>query len=181
MHGALSLRTLDDSASIFKDVRSGTHVSIVGGGLIGLEVAATSRRLGATVTVIELGQTLMARAVAPSVAEVDERRHRDEGVRFIFGARVVESSERHVELASGRRVEADLVLAAVGSVPNSDLALSAGLKVDNGIRVDGDFRTSDRSIYAAGDCCNVPLGGNVGFVWKIGARRAIRASEQLGE
>jgi len=159
MEGAMTLRTLDDATAIFDKVDSGMHLAIVGGGFIGLELAATARRVGAAVTVIELAEQLMGRAVPPVIASVAEQRHRDEGVRIILGAKVIAATPTYVELESGRRIEADLVVAGIGAIPNTQLASSARLEVDNGIRVNASLVTSDPSIFAAGDCCNFPWAG----------------------
>lgn len=154
MEKARTLRTLSDAEAMLGNLSSSKKLAIVGGGFIGLELAATARKLGADVTVIEAAPRLMARVVPTEIAAVAEERHRAEGVEFVFGAQVRAVTEASVTLADGRVIEADQVIAGVGAVPNTELAASAGLTIENGILVDGCFRTSDPNIFAAGDCCN---------------------------
>lgn len=159
MEGAKTLRTLDDAKAIFDRVGPGTTLAIIGGGFIGLELAATARKLGVVVFVVEAADSLMARAVPAEVAAIAEERHLAEGVEILLGASVRSASERYVELSDGSTIEADLVVAGVGAVPNTGLAEKTGLKTDNGIAVDQMFRTSEPGIFAAGDCCSFPYRG----------------------
>ncbi|MCC0029319.1 MAG: FAD-dependent oxidoreductase [Brucellaceae bacterium] len=156
---ALTLRSLDDAAAIMDRFAPSARVAIVGGGFIGLELAATARTAGAQVTVVEAADRLMARAVPPRIAAIMETRHRDEGVELKLGIGVEHVREGHVRLAGGASIEADLVIAGVGAVPNTALAEAAGLAVSNGIDVDRRLRTSDPDICAAGDCCAFPWRG----------------------
>ena len=157
--GARTLRTLDDARALMDGIAAGRHMAIVGGGFIGLELAATARALGAVVTVIEAAGRLMARAVPEAVAAVAEARHREAGVDIRLDAPVESADAHRVTLADGTAIEADTVIAGVGSAPVTDLAEEAGLEVDNGIRVDGRFATADPRIFAAGDCCTFPYRG----------------------
>ena len=131
---------------------------IVGGGYIGLEIAATARNLGCAVSVLEMADRVMNRVVASNVSEFFEHEHRTQGVKIICNTRVVrfEGSGRveRVICADGSMHPADLLVVGIGAVANSQLAADAGLKCDNGILVDETCRTSDPAIFAAGDCTN---------------------------
>ena len=141
-------------------LKAGARVVIIGGGYIGLETAATARKLGCTVTVLEMADRVMNRVVASSVSEYFAHEHRTQGVKIICNTRVVRlEGARRVErvvCADGSTYEADLLVVGVGAVPNSELAAEAGLECENGIMVDEYCRTSDAAIYAAGDCTNHP-------------------------
>lgn len=155
------LRTLDDARRIREELQPGRRLTIVGGGFIGLELAASARARGAEVTLIEALPRLLSRAVPAAIAAQLQARHEFEGVQLIFGDGIAairsEASAATVQLNSGRRVVADLVLVGIGAVPNTTLAGAAGLTVDNGIAVDRHLATSDGDILAAGDCCSFPL------------------------
>ncbi|MBU4528080.1 MAG: FAD-dependent oxidoreductase [Hoeflea sp.] len=159
MEKALTLRTVDDAKALLGAITGQTHLAIVGGGFIGLELAATARGLGAKVTVVEAADRLMARAVPVEIAAVAAERHRAEGVDLILGEQVVKANENSVELADGRVIRCDLVVAGVGAVPNTGLAEAAGAGIANGIIVDHAFRTVVPNVFAAGDCCAFPYRG----------------------
>jgi 3-phenylpropionate/trans-cinnamate dioxygenase ferredoxin reductase subunit len=157
----LSLRTIEDSVAIGAALRrcagEGSHVVVIGGGFIGLEVAAGARKLGAQVTVLEGLPRLMSRVTAPVISEAFERLHRAHGVQMVFGAQVTElvGSEGRVcavRTADGREYPAGCVVVGIGVIPDDRLARSAGLDCDHGIIVDDCARTSDPAIVAAGDC-----------------------------
>ncbi|MFZ2099626.1 MAG: FAD-dependent oxidoreductase [Oricola sp.] len=159
MEIARTLRTIDDADAILGAIGADTHLAIIGGGFIGLELAATARMNGAKVTVIEAADRLMARAVPAEVAAVAEARHRVEGVRIILNALVAGASPNEVRLTDGRVIACDLVVAGVGALPNKCLAEYAGAEISNGIVVDEAFRTSLPDVFAAGDCCSFPYRG----------------------
>jgi 3-phenylpropionate/trans-cinnamate dioxygenase ferredoxin reductase subunit len=150
------LRTEADATGIMTNLRQGARVGVIGGGFIGLELAATARKAGAEVTVVERSPRVLARAVPADIAEVVAARHQSAGVRMHPDAGVLSATSNNIRLADGRALEFDLVVAGVGALPNSELAEASGLRVENGIVVDNSFRTSDPDIYAAGDCCNFP-------------------------
>ena len=154
MEGCLTLRTDKDAAAIFQSVKPGARLGVIGGGFIGLELAAVARGLGAQVTVFEAGGRLLARAVPADIAQHVADRHQVEGVTVRTGVNVAAAAGTTVSLSNGEVLGFDQVVVGVGSVPNTELAEAAGLDVDNGIRVDERFRTSDPHIFAAGDCCN---------------------------
>jgi 3-phenylpropionate/trans-cinnamate dioxygenase ferredoxin reductase subunit len=128
----------------------------VGGGYIGLEAAAAIRKLGMDVTILEALPRVLQRVTAPVVSAFYERIHLEEDVKIITNA-VVESIEgkdqvESVHLSNGVTFDADLVIIAVGILPNTELAEDAGLENEDGISVDEFARTSDHDIVAAGDC-----------------------------
>ncbi len=153
--GVLYLRTLADAARIKDAARAGARAVIVGGGYIGLEVAASLTKLGCAVTVVEALERVMSRVVAPPVSAFFAAEHAAHGVAILTGTAVAalagEGQVGAVVTGDGRRLPAALVVIGVGAVPNDALAREAGLAVDNGILVDEQGRTSDPRIYAAGD------------------------------
>lgn len=154
---ALHLRTLDEAVTLKQRLaESRQHVVVIGGGFIGLEVTAAARAAGKPVTVIEAAQRLMARAVAPVLSDFFLDVHRAEGAEVLLNSTVAEVRTDGVILADGRRVPADLVVAGIGVIPNTQLARDAGLTVNDGIEVNEFLRTSDPEIYAIGDCANHP-------------------------
>jgi 3-phenylpropionate/trans-cinnamate dioxygenase ferredoxin reductase subunit len=153
---AMMLRTLEDAGRIRTTLGPGRHLAVIGGGFIGLELAASVRKLGAEVTVIEALPRLLTRGVPAEIAEAIEARHVAEGVSFHFGARIASITGTGVELSDGNSIPAHLVVIGIGAVPNTELADEAGLALDNGIAVDAKLVTSDPAIFAAGDCCSFP-------------------------
>lgn len=154
LEGCLTLRTDADAAVIFECLKPGARIGIIGGGFIGLELASTARKIGADVNVFEAAPRLLGRALPAEIAGVIQRRHETEGVHIQTGVVVTRADGRSVTLADGTKHAFDAVIAGVGATPNTELAEVTGLDVENGIVVDGDFRTSDPHIYAAGDCCS---------------------------
>ena len=154
---AVTLRTHDDALRIRARLVPGERVAIVGGGFIGLELAAAARQRGAEVTVIEALPRLLSRGVPVEIAAMIERRHREAGVEFVLGAGVTAIGADGVTLTDGSEVPAGLVVVGIGAVPETGLAAAVGLAIDNGVAVDARLRTSDPAIFAAGDCCSFPL------------------------
>jgi 3-phenylpropionate/trans-cinnamate dioxygenase ferredoxin reductase component len=156
------LRTIADVDRIRARLAPGRRVVVVGGGFIGLEVAASCVKLGLAVTVLEGLPRVLARVTAPPVSAFFERVHREAGVDLRTGAQLAalegEPEVTHVVLADGTRIAADLVIVGIGIVPNVELARDAGLAVDDGIVVDEFTRTADPDILAAGDCTRHPNG-----------------------
>ena len=155
--GVFGLRSLDDSRAIKAALETAQNVVIIGGGFIGLEVAAVASRKGKHVTVLEAAERLMARVVPPHVSQFYLDLHASHGVEVVLGAAVSElvgSNGRiaAVRTADGREFAADLVLVGIGVIANVELAQAAGLEVAGGIVVDACSRTSDAAIVAAGDC-----------------------------
>lgn len=158
----LGLRTRDDAARLAAALRAclaeRRPLTVVGGGFIGLEVAATARKLGLDVVVLEALPRLLARALSPRMSAWVLRLHESKGVAVETGATVrslatdAGGQAVAVELADGRRYDTGLVLVGIGSVPNDELAQEAGLACDRGIVVDACARTSAAAVVAAGDC-----------------------------
>lgn len=160
LNGVFVLRTIDQSLALHKCLRKDARVVIVGGGFIGLEVAATARERQCHVTVLEMHPALLQRVVAPHIGRLYEELHRSNGVEVRTGAVAVGFlGDRRVErviCSDGTMIAADVVLVGVGVAPNVELAQEAGLETDNGIVVDEYGQTSDPSIFAAGDVTNHP-------------------------
>ncbi|RWP47246.1 NAD(P)/FAD-dependent oxidoreductase [Mesorhizobium sp.] len=155
------LRTFNDALAIRAHLSAGNHIAIVGGGFIGLELAAAARRLGAAVTVIEAQPRILMRGVPAEIAKIIHQAHEAEGVKILCGDGIVaiadDGAEVRIGLAGGQDIVADLAVIGIGAVPVTGLAAEAGLTIDNGIAVDAELRTSDPDIFAAGDCCSFPL------------------------
>ena len=160
--GVLALRSVADANLLRQSVGPGRRVVIVGGGYIGLEVAASVRGMGAEVTLIEREERCLARVACEPLSSFFEDYHRGHGVEILKAAGVSEllgaQTELHgrghvrgVKLADGRTIPADLVVVGVGAGPRDELARAAGLLCENGIIVDKQARTSDRDIFAIGD------------------------------
>jgi 3-phenylpropionate/trans-cinnamate dioxygenase ferredoxin reductase component len=152
------LRTVDDSDALNAALTKESSLAIVGGGWIGLEVAADARQRGTNVTVVEAAELPLLGALGREAAEVFATLHREHGVDLRLGATVEEittadGAATGLRFGDGSTVAADAVLVAVGAAPNSDLALGAGLTMgaDGGVLVDPTLRTSDPDIYAVGD------------------------------
>jgi 3-phenylpropionate/trans-cinnamate dioxygenase ferredoxin reductase component len=164
--GVYYLRGIDDVDGLRPHFTAGARLAVVGGGYIGLEVAAVAVKHGLEVTVVEAAERVMVRAASPQLSTFYEQEHRAHGVKFLLGAmaEAFEGTGRVEAVKTNRdRVRADFVLAGVGIVPNCELALQAGLACDNGIMVDEFAATSDPDIFAAGDCTSHPgfAGGRV--------------------
>jgi 3-phenylpropionate/trans-cinnamate dioxygenase ferredoxin reductase subunit len=156
----VTLRTLDDAAALRRRLAAGNRLAIVGGGFIGLEVAALARRQGMHVAVIESRPRILMRGVPEEIAGRVQALHVAAGVDILCAQQIqsVDESEASatIHLSGGAVLDADLVLAGIGAVPNTALAGQAGLAVDNGVAVDATLATSDLGIFAAGDCCSFP-------------------------
>ena len=164
LDNVLELRTLDHARHLREKLSSATSLAVIGGGFIGLEVAATARAFGLEVTVIEATSRLMSRVVSTPISNFFLAAHQDAGVsvRLDSMARAIlddgNGNAAGVELAEGERVGADLVLISAGVVPNAEIAEAAGLYVHDGIRVDDRLLTEDPAISAIGDCASFPFG-----------------------
>lgn len=154
--GVLSLRSLADARAIHSRAAGIEDVLIMGGGFIGLEIAATLYAGGRRVTVIEAQDRLLARAVAPAVAAHVAARLSASGVRILTGTTIARL-EGHdgditaVETSVGERIPTKMLIVGIGVVPNAELASEAGLAVANGVRVDAQLRTAASKVLAIGD------------------------------
>ena len=160
LEGVFSLRKIDDVRRLRGPLDAARCVVIVGGGYIGLEVAAVARGEGREVAVLEAEDRVMKRVTSPVISHFMQDFHRNRGVDIRLGARLAaiegEGKVQQVRLADGAALPADLVLLAVGARPNDDLAAAAGLPCQDGVVVDEHGRTADPAIYAAGDCTRFP-------------------------
>lgn len=156
------LRGIDDALRIREQFVPGARLVIIGGGYVGLEVAALARKKGLQVTVLEAMPRVLARVTAPEVSSFYERVHREEGVDIRLETTVedlqfdAEGKVSGVRCSFGEVLPADLLIVGIGLIPNTELAEQAGLKVGNGILVDEFCQTNDPDIVAAGDCTNHP-------------------------
>lgn len=158
--GVHYLRTLADVDGIRDDMTEGRRLVIVGGGYIGLEVAAVAVKAGLDVTVLEMEERILQRVTTPAMSEYYHGVHTRAGVKIKCGAAAsaILGDERvsGVKCKDGSELPADLVIIGAGILPTTELAEAAGLEVDNGILVDDHCRTSAADIYAIGDCTNHP-------------------------
>jgi NADPH-dependent 2,4-dienoyl-CoA reductase/sulfur reductase-like enzyme len=154
--GVHYLRTVEDSDAIRAELSPDAHIVIIGGGWIGLEVAAAARARDTSVSVIEAADLPLATTLGPELAQSVLNLHRDHGVVFHLGTSVAaidveDDAVRAVILADGTRIDANAVIVGVGAAPRLSLAEGAGLDVDNGVLVDESLQTSDPDIVAVGD------------------------------
>ena len=152
------LRTVEDSDLIRSRLQVNRRLVIIGGGWIGLEVAAAARRAGAHVTILEALSLPLARVLGPEVAYTFATLHRAHGVDLRVNTEVTaihhDAGMAIVTLADGSSLEADLLVVGIGAIPDTALAQAAGLATDNGIVVDDQLRTSAPDVFAAGDVAN---------------------------
>jgi 3-phenylpropionate/trans-cinnamate dioxygenase ferredoxin reductase subunit len=154
--GVHCLRTVDDSERLKEILATGSHLAVIGGGWIGLEVAAAARQAGLQVTVLESLELPLLRVLGREMAQVFADLHKSQGVSLRLGARIDEvvsdgGKATGVRLADGTMIGADAVLAGIGAAPNTGLAAGAGLEVKDGIVTTAALQTSDPDIFAAGD------------------------------
>lgn len=151
-----TLRDYADGDHLRNRIRASRSVAIIGGGFIGLEVAASARKLGASVTVIEAQPRILMRGVPQEIADVVHAAHVAAGVIMQVGTGLSSIEADGVVLSDGRKIKADIVIAGIGAAPQTTLAEQAGLAVGNGITCDAMLRSDDPDIFAAGDCCSFP-------------------------
>ncbi|KWI47380.1 pyridine nucleotide-disulfide oxidoreductase [Burkholderia pseudomultivorans] len=161
LDGVVSLRSIADAERLKAELDAARRVVIVGAGFLGLEVASVAAARGCDVQVVESLDRAMKRAMSAAMSAACAAHHEAMGVRFRFSARVERlhaegKRVRAVELADGTVLDADLVLLAVGVVPNIELGTACGLPVFNGFVVDARLRTADPAISAIGDCAAFP-------------------------
>jgi 3-phenylpropionate/trans-cinnamate dioxygenase ferredoxin reductase subunit len=151
------LRTLADAARLGEALARARRVAVIGGGFVGLEVAASARQLGLDVTVLEAGERLMARSVARITSDAVRALHEREGVHVRLGCSVsaIVPGERVQVVGAHGTADADLVLVGIGALAHDALAAEAGLETANGIVVDRQGRTADPLVFAIGDCAVV--------------------------
>jgi 3-phenylpropionate/trans-cinnamate dioxygenase ferredoxin reductase subunit len=162
--GVYTLRNLADIDMMAPEFQAGRKLLIIGGGYIGLEAAATARKLGMQVILVEMAERILQRVAAPETSEFFRKLHADNGVEIREAASIkllCESAGRvnGAKMEDGEVLQADLVLVGIGGSANTELADQAGLDCDNGIAVNNICQTSDPDIYAAGDCASFVRNG----------------------
>ncbi|MCU1533335.1 MAG: Reductase C-terminal [Arthrobacter sp.] len=185
--GAHVLRTLEDSHALAEDIRRAGRLTVVGGGLIGCEVAASARALGADVTLLEILAAPLARIFGAQVAAEVARMHENAGVRLLCGTSVVEArgegAERELLLSDGTTLSAPVVLVGLGVQPETAWLEGSGLEVDNGVLCDATGRTSLDGVWAAGDVARWEhplLGAHVRMEhWTSAANQGVAAARDL--
>jgi len=155
------LRTEAHADALATELKAAHHLAVVGGGLIGLEVAASARELGVEVTVIEVAPRILARVCDEETSAVIASEHRRHGVDIRLDAKLTDAGTGSdgrlaLKIAGGDTIRADLVVVGAGAAPDDRLAAEAGLATDNGIIVDAQCRSSDPTIFAAGDVVRFP-------------------------
>jgi 3-phenylpropionate/trans-cinnamate dioxygenase ferredoxin reductase subunit len=153
------LRTMDDVDGLRDGMQADANLVIIGGGYIGLEVAAVGRELGLNVHVLEMEERILQRVTTPEMSAYYHQLHEGRGVNIHTNTAVTGfAGDGKVQevLCGDKRFPADLVLVGIGIIPNTELAEAAGIVCDNGIVVDDHCCTSDPNVYAAGDCTNHP-------------------------
>lgn len=160
--GVMFLRTAADAEQLKAAVGPGKRLAVVGGGYIGLEVAASGRALGAEVTVLEREPRLLARVACPELSSFFREYHEKHGVTFELGCSVTgfegeAGRVTGVTLADGRTIACDAAVVGVGAAPNDEIAADAGLETARGVVVDLDARTSDPAVFAIGDVAHRPM------------------------
>lgn len=155
IEGVCYLRNARDVNNIKSQVIPGKHAVIIGGGYIGLETAASLRKQGMEVTVIEAMSRILQRVTAPELSNFYKRIHLEEGVKIFEETVATEfksiDEKINVLTSCGKSFMGDMVIVGIGVIPNVELANSAGLKVENGVEVNEFCQTSDSEIYAIGD------------------------------
>ena len=163
LEGVYTVRSLADVDAMRAEFVKGRRVVIVGGGYIGLEAAAVAAKLGLDVTVLEMAPRILQRVAAPETSDYFRTLHTSHGVRILESTGLDRLlGDTHVtgaRLSDGRELPADFVITGVGIVPCTELAATAGLAIENGIKTDRLGRTSDPDIWAAGDCASFPHRG----------------------
>ena len=170
------LRTLTDALALQRELVKGRRVAVIGGGFLGLEVAAAARSRGCRVTVLEAAERLLTRGLPQMAADWVQALHEGEGVDIRCGARIVEVGRDldGVRLSGADwDLVADVVVVAIGILPNVELGAAAGLRVEDGLVVDEHCRTSEQDIFGAGEVTSHPVWG--------GGHRRIESWKHSGE
>jgi 3-phenylpropionate/trans-cinnamate dioxygenase ferredoxin reductase subunit len=180
----LRLRTLEDAQALRQHLAPGRRLAIIGGGIIGLEVAATARKTGAEVDVIEAAPRLLSRNACEDLASFLQNAHEQRGVKFHFGGFTAVGADGIV-LADGGVLRPDVILWATGATPNDELARQAGVECDHGILVNELGQTNVPDIYAIGDVARLRVPGPEGIArqetWTAARDQAKAAAHALLE
>ncbi len=182
----LTLRSMADARALHARLRPGLRLAVAGAGLIGLEVAAAAIQLGCAVTVLEMGRRAMARCVPEAISARVETWHRSAGVVLEFGCALTAIRPEHdgLRLTTGKgEIVADLLLVAIGAVPNAELACEAGISAADGILADACGRTSAPQVFAAGEVARIwqeAAGRHVRFeTWQVAQHQPVAVANAL--
>ncbi|NOX40345.1 MAG: FAD-dependent oxidoreductase [Alphaproteobacteria bacterium] len=160
LEGVYGIRRLVDIDRMAAEFQMGRRLLIVGGGYIGLEAAAVAAKRGLKVTLVEMADRILQRVASTETSDYFRALHQSHGVEILegIGLRALRGEERvsGAILSDGRVLSTDFVIAGVGIVPSTDLAETAGLDIENGIKTDAHGRTSNACVWAAGDCTSFP-------------------------
>lgn len=152
------LRNIEDAEKIKHSIKKNQSIVIIGGGYIGLEVAATAIKFGCEVTVIEQQDRVMKRVVSKEVSNFFEDYHLSQGVRFIFNDEINSikrvNNKHEISLSTGKIIHADSILVGIGGIPNTEIAENTDIEINNGISIDSKCRTNINNIFSMGDCTN---------------------------
>ena len=154
------LRTMEDSKNIRKDLITSKNIVVIGAGYIGLEIASSAIKKNVKVTVIEMEDRVMNRSISQDTSDFLKKKHENNGVNFLLNTAIIDitdyKKQKKITCNNRQVIYADSVILGVGVKPNIQLALDAGLNCKDGISVSEKGLTSDKYIYAAGDCTNHP-------------------------
>ncbi len=152
------LRNIEDAEKIKNSIKKNQSIVIIGGGYIGLEVAATAIKFGCEVTVIEQQDRVMKRVVSKEVSNFFEDYHLSQGVRFIFNDEINSikrvNNKHEISLSTGKIIHADSILVGIGGIPNTEIAENTDIETNNGISIDSKCKTNINNIFSMGDCTN---------------------------
>ena len=152
------LRNIEDAEKIKNSIKKNQSIVIIGGGYIGLEVAATAIKFGCEVTVIEQQDRVMKRVVSKEVSNFFEDYHLSQGVRFIFNDEINSikrvNNKHEISLSTGKIIHADSILVGIGGIPNTEIAENTDIEINNGISIDSKCKTNINNIFSMGDCTN---------------------------
>ena len=150
----LYLRSMSDSARLRDALKSAKKVAVIGSGFIGMEVASQSAQQGRDTTMIFPEDRVWKRFFTPEMSRFFQKYYEDRGVHFATGAKVEAIGKGSISLSTGKKLDADLMVAGIGVAPVTDLAQAAGIKIENGIVVNEFLETGTADVYAAGDVAN---------------------------
>jgi 3-phenylpropionate/trans-cinnamate dioxygenase ferredoxin reductase subunit len=167
LQGVHYLRDVDEALALSGELKEGIRLAVIGGGYIGLEVAASARSLGCEVTVIEAQDEVMKRSAVPGIASYLREYHEEQGVRFKLGVGVKQvagtDTVHSVELDNGDSIPVDRVMIGVGVRPDIAWLAGSGVDINRGVKVDAHCRSNIENVYAAGDVAELShplLGGD---------------------
>jgi len=154
------LRTIDDAIKLKNTIKSSKNIVIIGGGYIGLEVAAVASKYNIKVSIIEMDDRLLSRTMSQTMASFLQNKHESLGINFFLETSVIDvvdfDNQKRVMCDKGIQIDADAIIIAIGIQPEVGLAKKAGIKCDNGIIVNKNGQTSEKNVFSVGDCTSHP-------------------------